>query len=142
MPAPLNHRHNSPRSSGLRLSALLPEKETGDIHHRAAGRRNAVGAAARVGVRSRADLRKTNKRQCDGVFFTLSPAAFTPFKESICWRPRATKHFSEHGRMAPSAEAVFLQDIGTRPSPMPKDDVMAFLVKFVNVIMQDLLSQL
>lgn len=76
MPAPLNHRHNSPRSSGLRLSALLPEKETGDIHHRAAGRRNAVGAAAREGVRSRADPRKTNERQCDGGFFTLSPAAF------------------------------------------------------------------
>lgn len=34
---PLNHRHNSPRSSGLRLSALLPEKEAGDIHHGAAG---------------------------------------------------------------------------------------------------------
>lgn len=84
MPAPLNHRHNSPRSSGLRLSALPPEKETGSIYHRAAGWRNAVGAAARFRTRSRAGSRKNKQTTVwRRLFHTLTCGVYTIQREHL-----------------------------------------------------------
>ena len=138
MPAPLNHRNNSPRSSGLRLSALPPEKETGSIYHQAAGWRNVAGAAAQGRGQG---PRETNERQCAGVSFPLSPAAFTLWASVGV---PAQLNVSTCTAVAAAGQRRSWVSAGHRNTALAKAKrwCNVFLGKLANVIMQDLLPRL